>query len=129
LREAHINLYSLDPFELGRTNPFAYQAYLKGVSKLNQAEYPYLSLQVLAEHSGGRALASGRDVLGEINTAIRDAGTYYQLSFEVPAGEQPNEYHELRVKTDKPDTTARTNASYYAEGGAVGGNPSPAPIR
>ncbi len=129
LREAHIALYSLDPFQLGRTNPTFYQSFLKGVSKLNQAEYPYLGLQVLAEHSGGRALTSGHDVLGEINTAIRDAGPYYELSFDAPAAEHPNEYHELRVKTDKPDTTARTNASFYAEGGAAGGNPALGPTR
>jgi VWFA-related protein len=126
LREAHIALYSLNPFELGRTDPFYYQSFLKGVSKPSQAEYPYLGLQVLAEHSGGRALTSGRDILGEINTAVRDAGAYYELSFDPPASEQPNQYHELRIKSDKPDTTARTNASYYAPSGAsVGDAASP----
>lgn len=120
LRQAQITLYSLDPFELGRTDPFYYQNYLKGVSKVSQAEYPYLALQVLAEHSGGRAITAGHDIKGELNTAMHDAGSYYQLSFDAPAPEHPGEYHELHVKIAKPDLTARTSASYYDQ--PAGGN-------
>ena len=53
LREAHIALYCLDPFDLGRTDPFYYQGFRKA-SRPQGRQYPNLALQVLAEHSGGR---------------------------------------------------------------------------
>lgn len=125
LREAHIALCSLDPYQLGNSNPFYYQSYLKGVKQLDHAEYPYLALPVLAEHSGGRALTQGKDVLGEINTAMRDAGAYYELTFNPVPGDHPNEYHELRVKVDQPDETVRTASSYYANVRPAGKSASP----
>jgi VWFA-related protein len=114
LREGHVVLYALDPFELGRTDPFLYQGYLKGVSNVDHAEYADLSLQVLAAHSGGLVQVTGMDVFGEINTAIRDANSYYTLTFEAPTADSVNEYHDLRLQVDKPGTTVRTTAGYYA---------------
>jgi VWFA-related protein len=119
LREGHVVLYSLDPFGLGSTgghaDPFFYQSYRKPVTKVNQAEYPYLAQQVLAEHSGGRALISSNDTRGDLNSAMRDAGAYYELTFEAPAPAKPNEYHKLEVRVDKQNTQVRTNAGYYAQ--------------
>lgn len=113
LREAHMTLYSLEPFELGRVDPFYYEDYLKGVTRVADADYPDLSLQVLAEHTGGLVLVTGNDIKQEIDTAVRDADSYYELTFEAAPGTSPDEYHALVVKTDKPGTTARTTTGYY----------------
>ena len=113
LREAHMTLYSIDPHSLGRTDPFYYQSYLKPVSNVNQAEEPYLALQVLSAHSGGLEEVTGMDILGEINTAIRDAEGWYSITFEAPVPDRRNEYHGLQVKVDKPGVV-RTTAGYYA---------------
>ncbi len=121
LRENGIALYCLDPYTLGRTNPDYYKTYLKGVKRYGNAEYPDIALQVLAEHSGGRTLTEGHDVLGEIKRAMRDAGTYYEVSFEEPIADTPNEYHEVQVKVGRPDVTARTASIYYANAQATGG--------
>ena len=125
LREAHVVLYSLDPFGLGFTqghvDPFLYQSYRKPVTKVSQAEYPYLAQQVLAEHSGGRALISSNDTLGDLNSAMRDAGAYYELTFAAPADAKPNEYHKLEVRVDKQNTKVQTNAGYYAQPAPIGG--------
>lgn len=135
LQKGHIGLYSADPYLLGRTNPLFYRAYIKPVRRPDQAEYPTLSLQVLAEHSGGRALTMGKDVLGQLNAAMRDAGPYYELTFEPAAADKPNEYHDLQVKVDRPGAVARTNAGYYARiepvgsGKAVKPSKAPAPSR
>lgn len=125
LRESGIALYCLDPYTLGRTNPDYYKGYLKGVKRYVNAEYPDMALQVLAEHSGGRTLTQGHDVLGEIQMAMRDAGTYYEMSFEEPTADSPNEYHQIQVKVDRPDVTTRTSSMYYANAQVLGGKTTP----
>jgi VWFA-related protein len=114
LREAQLVLYAIDPHSLGRTDPFYYQSYLKPVAKVSQVEYPHLALQVLATHSGGLVEVNGMDILGEINTAVRDANAYYTLTFEAPPADHADEYHDLHLQVDKPGVTVRTTAGYYA---------------
>lgn len=121
IQRAHVSIYSVYPFDLGRTNPFFYRVYLKPVRRPDQGEYPDLALQVLAHHSGGRAIIMGRDVCGQINTAMLDAGSYYELTFETTPGGKPNEYHDLDVKVDQAGALARTDAGYYANIQLVGG--------
>jgi hypothetical protein len=49
---------------------------------------------------------------------LRDATSYYSLSFEAaPAGEG-TQYHALRVKVDKPGLSVRTTAGYYVQASA-----------
>lgn len=114
LRQGNITLYALDPFDLGRTNPFYYQSYLKGVAFAKDAEYPNLALQVLAEHSGGEVLTTGRDITDGLNTAVRDANASYELSFESAPGGRVDQYHALQVRLDQPNAAVRTTAGYYA---------------
>lgn len=115
LRKAQITLYSIDPSgtnDIG-VRTYYYQSFLKGARKPNQAEYGNLSLQVLATHSGGLVLNSSNDTAVLLQKAVDDAKTYYELSFDPLPGE-PDEYHEIEVKIDKPGLTARTRASYYS---------------
>jgi VWFA-related protein len=114
LRQTQTTLYSLTPYTLGRSDPFYYKGYLKPVSNADHAEYPDLALQVLATHSGGLVQTTGMDVLGEINTAERDANSYYTVTFETAPGDRQNEYHALDLRTDKPDAAVRTSSGYYA---------------
>jgi VWFA-related protein len=114
LREADIALYCLDPFDFGRTDPFYYQGYLKGIPAAKNAEYADLALQVLAEHSGGQVLVTGRDISGELNVAVRDASASYELTFEAAPGDLPNEYYALQVQVDKPNVKVHTTSGYYA---------------
>lgn len=114
LREAHVALYTIDPFELGRTNPFIYQSYLKGIPNANKAEYADLALQVLSVHSGGTVQATGMDIKGGINNAVRDANSYYTLTFEASLPDRADEYHDLQLQVDKPGATVRTTSGYYA---------------
>lgn len=113
-RESRITLYCLDPLELGRTSPFYYQSYLKGIASVKQAEYPNLALQVLAEHSGGQVLVNGKDITGDLNLAVRDESAGYELTFEPAPGDRANEYHALQVQVGKPNVKVRTVSGYYA---------------
>lgn len=114
LREANVTLYCIDPRDLGRTNPFEYQGYLKGVGTVKDATYPDLGLQVLATHTGGQVLINGRDISGQIADAVRDVNPSYDLTFAPAPGDRVNEYHALDVRVDKPGLKARTTAGYYA---------------
>jgi len=115
LRQAKTTLYCLDPNDLERTsNPFYYREYLKPVTDAKNAEYSNLSLQVLAEHSGGEVLIGGHDITGKLNTAVRDASASYVLTFETAPEGRANEYHALEVRVDKPGVLVRTTAGYYA---------------
>jgi VWFA-related protein len=118
LREAHVTLYGIIPQDLNRGNEayaYRYQNFMKGVESAKQADAGNLSLQVLAEQSGGQAVGPTGDIYGSIVRCLADANAYYELSFESAAAERVDVYHELAVTLDKPGLTVRTNTGYYAQ--------------
>jgi VWFA-related protein len=118
LWRAHITLYSIDPLGIADAGGFGtsyYQEFAKGVPSDKYAQTGNLSLQVLAEQSGGRVLNTGNDVAGEIATCIVDASAFYTLSYDSQPPDGPNEYHGLEVKIDKRGLKARTRTGYYAQ--------------
>jgi VWFA-related protein len=120
LLNSQITLYCIDPYELGRTSPFYYQSFLKGVSAVKDAEYSNLALQVLAEHSGGQVLVSGPLILGALNSAVHDATSSYELTFEAAPGDRANEYHAIEVRVNRPNIIVRTAKGYYAHTQSLG---------
>ena len=42
------------------------------------------------------------------------AQAYYELSFDPPRAEHPDEYHHIEVQVAKPGLTARTREGYYS---------------
>lgn len=117
LREARITLYSVDPLgmtDAGTLNISAYGNFRKGVRRPRDAQFGNLALQVLAEQSGGQVLNSSNDVAKLLDKAMRDTGAYYELSFDAASGDEPDTYHPLEVKLDKPGMVARTRAGYYS---------------
>ena len=118
LREARMTLYGVIPLDLNRGNEayaYLYQNYMKGVENAKQADAGNLSLQVLAEQSGGRAVGPTGDIYGGIVRCIADANAYYELSFNSAPADRVDVYHALEVTVDKPGLTARTNTGYYAQ--------------
>jgi VWFA-related protein len=117
LRRARITLYSVDPARAAGTNSqewFRYKDYLKPVIKVSQAQVANLSLQVLAEQSGGHALTYSKDYLsGEISAALAGIDHYYYLIFDAPPAKQADEYHALKISVDKPGVEVRTRSGYY----------------
>ncbi len=123
LLRSRITLYSVDPLgssDAGGFRTFAYEGYLKGVTKPSQVHFGNLALGVLAVHSGGRVLNSSNDVAGEIESCIRDANVYYVISYELPPADGPNEYHAIEVKMDQPQLKAQTLSGFYAQPGGPG---------
>lgn len=123
LRQSRIALYSVDPLgtsDAGGFRTFAYEGYLKGVTKPSQAQMGNLALGVLAVHSGGWVLNSSNDVAGEIETCVRDANFYYVISYDSIPPDGPNEYHAIEVKMDQPQLKAQTRTGFYAQPSGLG---------
>jgi hypothetical protein len=99
----------------GSFRTFYWESFLKGVRSAKDAKIGNLALQVLAFQSGGRVLNSNNDVTAEIETCVRDANTYYILSFAPEPADGPNDYHTIQVKIDRPKLKAQTLAGYYAQ--------------
>lgn len=118
LRQSRIALYAVDPLgtaDAGGFRTFYYEDFLKGVNAPNHVLIGNLALQVLAYQSGGRVLNSSNNVAGEIERCIRDANSYYVLSYDPPPADGPNDYHAIEVKLDQPQLKAQTRSGYYAQ--------------
>lgn len=115
LREDRITLYSVDPLgtsEIGLHNS-DWKPYLKPVNKAGQMQPGNLAVEVIATHSGGLALGYSNDVAAGLQTCVADAASYYEISFDPPVTDRPNEYHHLEIRVAKPGLTARTWQGYY----------------
>ncbi len=117
LMKARISLYAVDPLGTRDAGMHAvyYKTFLKGITKLNDAHYGALGLQVLAEQSGGLALTESNDVAGELRKCIADGDSYYEISYAPPAATKANEYHKIEVRVGQAGLTARTRMGYYAK--------------
>jgi VWFA-related protein len=115
LREARVSLFS---FSVGEHIPIrlsssTYLDFLNGVQSVEQASLKNLDRRVLAVHSGGRVLGPGNDLVGQIDSCVQEASTFYTLSFDPSRANHPSEYHSLEVQVGAPGLTARTNTGYY----------------
>ncbi len=117
-----ITLYSIDPLGTSEYTMHAsdYERFLKGISKPSQAQLGNVALQVTAIQSGGLALIAGNDIAKSLQECVADSAPYYEISFEPPPPDGPNDYHHLEIRLAKPGLTARTRQLYYAQ-------PSPPP--
>ncbi len=94
---------------------FYYESFLKGVGSAKKVQNGNLALQVLSVQSGGRVLNSSNEIDKSIAICLADAKAFYTLSFDPPAADRPDEYHNLQVRIGKPGLTARTRTGYYAQ--------------
>jgi VWFA-related protein len=115
LRQARITAYSVAPATGATSNSLLYQNFLKGVKSYRDADFGNLALKVLVTQTGGRILGPDNNLVGQINRCIEDASAFYRISFDPPAAEHPDEYHDLKVVVNKPGVTVRTNSGYYNE--------------
>jgi VWFA-related protein len=115
LREARITAYSVAPGSGATPNALFYRTFLNPVKTYRDADFGNLALKVLVTQTGGRILGPDNDLAGQINRCAEDAGAFYRVSFDPPAAERSDEYHELKFVVDKPGAIVRTNSGYYNE--------------
>jgi VWFA-related protein len=116
LRQEKITLYNIDPVGTTQSTFSAnyYQTFIKGVTKPVDAQLADLSVQVLSTQTGGLALVSNNDIEGMIQKCIADADSWYDIAFDPPPAEKPNQYHRIEVRLDQPGLSARTRTGYYS---------------
>jgi VWFA-related protein len=116
LWQANITLYNINPIGVTESLMAAdyYQSFLKGLAKPEAAQFGYLGLQVLAVQSGGLALQSNSDVTAQIEGCLADANSWYEIAFDPPPADKPNQYHHIEVRLAQPGLIVRTRDGYYA---------------
>lgn len=112
LREARITMYSVSPLQAGQ-NPLLYQHFLTPVKTPYDAEAGDLGLKVLVTQTGGKILGPDNDLVSQINRCIDDANAFYRVSFDPPAAQRADEYHDLKVLVDRPGAVVRSDTGYY----------------
>jgi VWFA-related protein len=70
---------------------------------------------VLATQSGGQVLFGNNDLASLIDRCVRDATSYYVVSYKPPVAGHANEYHALDVQVDRPGLKVHTRTGYYAQ--------------
>jgi len=116
LRSARITLYAVDGW--GATEPLLrstyYEDFVKGVTKPWDSVLGNLGLQVFAVQTGGLAVRSN-DLGILLDRCLADTNVYYELAYDPPPTDHPNEYHGIDVQVAKPSLTARTLQGYYQQ--------------
>ncbi|HLI77480.1 MAG TPA: VWA domain-containing protein [Acidobacteriaceae bacterium] len=117
LRAANTTLYAVDPLGAGEGpgRTFYYQEFLKGVTKPSQVVPGDLGVQVLAEQSGGLFLSGNNDIGVLLRQCVDDASAYYEISYQPPPSEMPNQYHRIEVRIADGHLKARTRQGYYSQ--------------
>jgi VWFA-related protein len=99
---------------------FDYTNYLAGVRTLSDLKKSdvedassHFALPVLALQSGGLVLDKSPNIVHALRDCVEDASAFYTVSFDPPHAAQPDEYHDLKVQTNMPGLSARTNTGYY----------------
>ena len=118
LRLSRITLDTIDPLgtaDAGGLRTSYFESFYKPVSAPKQTQFGNMGLQVFAHHSGGRVLNSSNDVAGEIESCIRDAGSYYVISYDSAPTDDPSGYHTVEVKINRPELKAQTLSGYYQQ--------------
>ena len=114
--QGNITLYSIDPSGTAdSSHVFFWRDFVKGISKPSQVQAGNLAMEVLASQSGGLALNSSNDIAAQLQKCLADLGTYYEISFDPPHADKPNEYHQIEIRVAKPGLTARSRQGYYSQ--------------
>lgn len=117
LRQANTTMYVVDPLGAaaspGRT--FFFEEFLKGVRKPSQTALGDLGVQVFAVQSGGLFLSGSNDLSSLFQRVYADAQDFYELTYQPPPAEAPNEYHHVEVRVNEGHLVARTRQGYYSQ--------------
>jgi VWFA-related protein len=76
-------------------------------------EFRLLTLQSVAEHTGGGMLATSGHMADLIDNRAKEGGTFYVLTFDPSRTNAVDDYHDLKVEVRNAGLTARTRTEYF----------------
>jgi VWFA-related protein len=74
-----------------------------------------LSLEQLAEATGGKAFYNSNDLAGLLGKAVADASDYYTISYAPPGTKFDGRHHSIHIEVDKPGLHMTYRDQYWAE--------------
>jgi VWFA-related protein len=114
MREGQVTLDSVSALDR-RHAPAERTALPDEVAKVDDMTSRALSMPAIIRRSGGQSQDDSQGIPDAIANCMKDAQSFYVLSFDFAASPAPHEFHSLEIKVDRPGATVRTNTVYYAE--------------
>jgi len=108
--------YAAAPPTDSRGNPVAgAQAAATYVARFKVYAGAQLSLESVAEATGGEAFYNTNDLSTALAQAVENGSDYYTLSYAPPSVEYDGRYHAIKIKVDRPDVHLLYRKGYSAE--------------
>ena len=122
-QRANVNMYSVDPggqngWENYLSNPVK-RGGRPGVS-VPAAQATAMAkgrrefLEIMADHTGARAIVNTDDLGYEIDRMMAEASSYYLVGYQTSNGQPDGKFRRLDVKVNRPGLTVRTRSGFYA---------------
>jgi len=92
---------------------------------LNYNAGSHLSMEAVAESTGGAAFYNTNDLRGAMARAIDEGSSYYTLSYVPPGEKYDGRHHTIQVKVDQPGVQLVYRDEYYAEDPRQNGHEPP----
>jgi VWFA-related protein len=107
MARSHVVIYPVD----GR----ALDALAKGIPPaIRRQNLEHLTLELLAEETGGKATYTSNDLAGAVIDAIDSGSNYYTLTYTPLKQELDTKFRTISVKVDRPDVKLVYRNGYYA---------------
>ena len=84
---------------------------------LNQTASEHMSMQTIAEETGGKAFINSNDLKGAVESAIEDGSSYYTIAYMPGALKLDGSFRRIKVTVDGGGDKLAYRSGYYAEPG------------
>jgi len=124
LEDAQVTAYPLDshgieappePKLSGPASSWGEQSATQNMDWLSLLATNHLSMEAVAEATGGQAFYNTNDIAGAIANAADAGSSYYTLSYAPPSVEYDGRTHAISVKVDRPGIHVLYRKGYSAE--------------
>ena len=103
---ASVNYDAADPVNY---NPRQDQGY-----KPERETSDFVSMDLLAERTGGRSFHNNNDLTASVRRALADSEVTYQLAFYPSHAKWDGKYHDLKVQVNRPGVQLHYRKGYFA---------------
>ena len=102
--------HAYDQLTAAQVSVYPVAAY--GVGRLGGRD---LSMQMVAEATGGVAYSETNDISNAVLKAINNGANYYSIAYSPPDQKYNGAYHKIEVKVDRPGVTLDFRKGYYSD--------------